>query len=488
MKAKIMKWVSCLGSCLIWGVSCTPETGPDKPNLILIIADDVSWDDIGAYGNSQIRTPNIDRLAARGLRFDQAFLTASSCSPSRISILTGRYPHNTGAAELHTEAPPHLLYFPELLKEAGYFTALAGKWHEGPHTARAYDTLLVDTDVNGEGGEAQWLPLLKNAPKEKPFFFWLSPYDAHRAWSADSAFGLPYAPGEVRVPETLVDDETTRRDLASYYNELSRLDDHVGRLVKTLEDRGQLDNTLIVLMADNGRAFPGSKTRLYDRGIKTPFIVHWPKGIRNSATTVGALVSSIDIAPTLLAVAGIDKPKDIQGKSFAHLFSQPDASFRNYVFAEHNWHDYEAYERAVRTPDYLYIVNERPDFRNDGPIDANQSPSAISLKRELEKGMLDSAQREAYIQARPREELYDHRRDSLQLDNLINSVTYREIRDQLRDILEQWQEETGDTLPDSLTGDWYHREKGGALPLKGVRGEMPGATRRADTISKPGPF
>ncbi len=458
------------------------------PNIIFIIADDVSLEDIGVYGNRHIRTPHIDRLAAGGLRFNNVFLTASSCSPSRISILTGRYPHNTGAAELHTEAPDHLVFFPEVLKSAGYFTALAGKWHEGRHTARAYDTLLVDRKANGEGGEAQWLSLLKSIPANRPFFLWLSPYDAHRDWSADSAFARPYKPEEVYVPEILADDADTRRDLASYYNEITRMDEYIGKLTAELERRNLLGNTLIVFTSDNPRPFTGSKTRLRDNGTRTPLIVHWPKEIRKTGRVAEGLISSIDIAPTLLQAAGVQIPRGIQGKSFFELISSPDRPFRQHVFAEHNWHDYEAYERAVRTTDYLYVLNERSSFTNEGPIDAVQSPAAQSLKARRAGARLTLLQQEAYIHPRPREELYDNRKDPAQVYNLIGDKAYRDAAEQLSRVLRQWQEETGDTLPDSLTRDWYHRETGKALKQKGIRGQMPGAAVRADTIASPGPF
>ncbi len=478
LAAGLFLWVSFSGM--------KPAETP--PNIIFIIADDVSLEDIGVYGNKHIRTPHIDRLAGKGLRFNNVFLTASSCSPSRISILTGRYPHNTGAAELHTEAPRHLVFFPEVLKNAGYFTALAGKWHEGRHSARAYDTLLVDRKANGEGGEAQWLSLLKSVPRDRPFFFWLSPYDAHRDWSADSAFARPYKPEEVYVPEILVDDADTRRDLASYYNEITRMDEYIGKLIVELERRNLLDNTLIVFTSDNPRAFTGSKTRLRDNGIRTPFVVHWPKGIRKAGHVAEALISSIDIAPTLLQAAGVQIPREIQGKSFFELISQPEHPFRQHVFAEHNWHDYEAYERAVRTADYLYVLNERNSYTNEGPIDAVQSPAARSLKARKAGEGLTATQREAYIYPRPREELYDNRKDPAQVYNLIGEKAYQEAAKQLRQTLRQWREETGDTLPDSITRDWYHRETGQALKQKGIRGEMPGAALRADTITSPGPF
>jgi len=164
----------------------TGAMAQSRPNVILIIADDISYDDLGCTGNVSIKTPNIDRLASEGMRFSNAFVTSSSCSPSRISIITSRYPHNTGAAELHTPAPVHLPFFPALLKQAGYYTAQLGKWHEGPATKKAFDTLISSAELIGEGGEEQWISLLRNRPKDKPFFFWLSPADAHRAWQPHS--------------------------------------------------------------------------------------------------------------------------------------------------------------------------------------------------------------------------------------------------------------------------------------------------------------
>nr|WP_295926838.1 sulfatase [uncultured Dyadobacter sp.] len=456
-------------------------------NIIFIIGDDISWDDIGAYGNTKVKTPNLDRLAKEGMKFTNMFLTTSSCSPSRTSILTGRYPHNTGAAELHSPLPAHLKFFPELLQQKGYFTALAGKWHEGPVTKRAYDTLLVNQELNGEGGEEQWINLLKSRPKQKPFFFWLSPYDAHRPWSKTTN-GPQHDPGrDIQVPPTLVDDSGTRQDLASYYNEIARLDHYVGLLETELAAQGLLENTLIIFTADNGRPFPGSKTRLTDAGIKTPFLVKWPTGIPPGQVSQ-SLVSAIDIAPTLLELAGVQAGVTFQGHSFAKLFKNPHQEFRKYIFAEHNWHDYEAYERAVRTKDFLYITNKRTQFDNGGPIDANQSPAAKSLKAVRQSGKLTPLQNDAFIVPRSAESFFDQSKDPLQSLDLIENQTYNHQIQALKKILARWILETGDTVPQALTPDWYDRVTGQPLPAKDQRGEMPGTAKRADHIHAKGPF
>lgn len=459
-----------------------------RPNIVFIIGDDISAEDIGCYGNTKIRTPNINRMAAQGMRFTNFYLTASSCSPSRTSILTGRYPHNTGAAELHTPLPDHLAYFPELLKKNGYYTVLSGKWHEGPNTRRAYDSLIVDRKLVGEGGEEKWIDILKNRPKEKPFFFWFAPFDAHRDWSADQ-FRKPHDPNrEVVIPPTLLDTPETRQDLASYYNEIGRIDFYIGELEKELNREGVLDNTIIIFMADNGRPFSGSKTRVYDTGMRTPFVIKWPKGIPKSNSTCESMVSSIDIAPTLLELGKTPLSLTIQGVSFAKLLKNPTQLFRNYVFSEHNWHDYEAYERAVRTKDYLYLINLRPNLTNEGPIDANQSPSAKALKSAMVEGQLTPIQQDVFLAPRPSEEFFDCLTDLIQEKNQIRNSTYTKQIVLLRGVLKEWQVKTGDTTPENLTPDWYDRETGEALPAKGKREQMPGISNNSEKINDKGPF
>jgi arylsulfatase A-like enzyme len=465
----------------------TTARAQDAPNIIFIIGDDISWDDIGAYGNTKVKTPSLDKLASKGLKFNNMYLTASSCSPSRTSILTGRYPHNTGAAELHSPLPAHLKFFPELLRQKGYFSALVGKWHEGPATKRAYDTLLVDKKENGEGGERQWVNLLQNRPKNKPFFFWLAAYDAHRPWSEKTEGPQHDAIHDISVPPTLVDTKETRADLVFYYNEIARLDHYVGELEKELERQGIAENTLIIFTADNGRPFPGSKTRLYDAGVKTPFLAKWPKGIKARQVSE-SLVSAIDIAPTLLELAGVKPAETVQGTSFAPLFKTPEKAFRKYVFAEHNWHDYEAYERSVRTKDFLYVINKRPQLDNGGPIDANQSASAKDLKAAKTNGKLTLLQSDALLTPRPAEEFFDNFKDPLQSRNEIANKTYAAPLAELKKVLGQWQTETGDTEPANLTPDWYDRETGEPTPAKDKRGEMPGKAKKADHLNAKGPF
>jgi N-sulfoglucosamine sulfohydrolase len=234
-----------------------------RPNVVLIIGDDISYDDIGCNGHPNIRTPNIDRLAAEGMRFTNVYLTTSSCSPTRCSLITGRYPHNTGAPELHMPLPEGQVMFPELLKNSGYYTAAAGKWHLGEYARNAFDKIYG----GGAGGEEKWLDCLRDRPADKPFFLWLAAYDAHRPW--DDKIELErHTPEDVDLPPYMVDISSVRTDMARYYDEVQRLDRCTGEVVAELKKQGVLDQTIIIFMADNGRPFWRAKTRLYDSGIK----------------------------------------------------------------------------------------------------------------------------------------------------------------------------------------------------------------------------
>ena len=443
----------------------------ERPNIILFIADDVSRDDIGCYGNRYVKTPVIDRLAADGIKFTNMFLTASSSSPSRNSIITGRYPHNTGGAELHTEPPDYMISFPEVLKSNGYYTVQAGKFHMGPYARRGFDQINDNNKLNGDGGEELWVKCLKERAPDKPFFMWFAAMDAHRAWGPNE-FSGKHNPGEIVPPYYLAQGEKTRDDLARYYDEIYRFDHYIGLVYDELVKQGVADNTMIIIMADNGRPFPHSKTRVNDRGLLSPFIIHWPDGIGIKPRDCTSLISSIDIAPTILELAFAAIPETIQGRSFAKLLRNPGRNFRKFVFAEHNWHDYEAHERMLRTKDFLYILNSRPHFPQMGPADAVGSPSFIELDSLNNTGRLTPEQADIFTAPRAPEELYDCRKDPGQFSNLAGHKDYSKKKGLMAAILKEWMDETGDNIPDNLTKDWYERVPGYVkTPWINIRGE-----------------
>lgn len=468
---------------------------PERPNIIIFIADDISYNDFGCYGHPVIRTPNIDRLASAGLRFTNAILTTSSCSPSRASIITGRYPHNTGAPELHTEMPAGQIPFPRLLRGAGYYSAQAGKWHFGTSQPRQGDAMYNAFDRTGghagdgggPSGAERWVEYVRERPRDRPFFMWFAALDAHRGW--DEAFvPVRYDPADVVVPPFLRDTPETREDLASYYAEVTRFDHYIGEVMTVLEEQGELDNTLLMVMADNGRPFPRNKTRLYDDGIKTPFVLHWPEGIRARGEVSNSLLSSIDIAPTLLEVAGVTPPESFQGRNFLKLFQNPQEKFRSYAFAEHNWHDFMAFERMVRTERFLYIENGLPDHDNRGAIDIMGGGAGRSLQEGWVEGSLNDLQRKIFLIPQPEREFYDCNLDSLQVHNVMDTRRFRREQERLSEVLEAWRAQTGDTQPRDLTKDWYDRITNEPLKEKGKRGTLPGSERQAHKINQSGPF
>jgi N-sulfoglucosamine sulfohydrolase len=478
-----------------------------RPNVILFIADDVSWDDIGCYGNPAARTPRIDRLAAAGRRFDAAILAASSCSPSRASIITGRYPHNCGrACELHLPIAAHLPWFPRLLREAGYHTALVGKNHmsteqpaaDEPRQPAAFDVVRPGTAADNHGGHADWVATVRDRPRDRPFFGWFAALDAHRDWDADDEwredrYGPRHDPAAGSVPPFLVDDAATRADLASFRNEVTRFDHFVGEVVDELERQAALDDTILVVMADNGRPFPRAKTRLHDSGMRTPLVVHWPRGTSRPGTPTSSLVSAIDIAPTLLAAAGVQPPATMQGTSFLPLLADPEAQVRAAAFSEHNWHDYEAHGRSVRTADgWLYLRNRRPQAAWQGPADSVRSPAHKSLLAARAAGGLAAAQADVFRAPRPAEELFFTPDDPHQLVDLAADPGRAAVLARLRSLLDDWTEATRDSAPDDLSRDEHDREQGTVLPeLRGRRGSFrgtaPGMDRDAAHTNAAGP-
>ncbi|MEN3944166.1 sulfatase [Prosthecobacter sp. SYSU 5D2] len=461
---------------LLLAASALPQTALSaQPNFIFFITDDISPEDTGPYGSKVVKTPHLDRMAAEGLVFDNAYLTASSCSPSRCSIITGRYPHNTGAPELHLPLPKDQHTFVQDLRSAGYHTVISGKNHIG----KPED---IGFDVEGKGGKPSgsedWVTLLKERPKDKPFFAWFGSFDAHRDWQINDE-APKYDPADVVVPPFLFDGPQTRQDLADYYHEVSRSDFYLGQLFKELERQGIAQDTYVVYCADNGRPFPRCKTRLYDSGIKTP-LLFWRPGTIQPARTA-SLVSSIDLSATFLDLAGLPAAPSIQGVSFAKILSDPKTSVRDYVFAEHNWHVFNAHERLVRHGDWLYIRNNRPNQQNMCTESDDSFPAGAELWAAHAEKKTSHAQQDIFLNPRPAEELFHVGKDAHQLYNLATDTTYQETLLELRQVLGQWTKETGDTNPEKPTPD--RTVKRGPQP----RGELPGQSMNAASINHPGP-
>jgi N-sulfoglucosamine sulfohydrolase len=474
----------------------------DRPNFIVLIADDISFNDLGCTGSLDSRTPRIDALAREGLRFSNAILTASSCSPSRSSIITGRYPHNNGdAAELHRAISWHIPSLPGQLRDHGYYTALAGKhhmtWHEAPAGQTAptepFDKVYPPKVKGNSGGHGNWLPALHDCPADKPFFLWLAAFDAHRAWDGDrewdeATYGPKHDPALVRLPPALLDTPATREDFASYLNEVTRFDHFVGLIVDELKATGKFADTYLFVLADNGRPFPRAKTRLHDDGMRTYFIATGPQITRPGAVC-DSLVSVIDIAPTVAELAGMEPARTFQGRSLIPAYRDAAAAIRPFAFSEHNWHDYEALGRSVRDGRFLYLSNDRPQFALQGPADSVSSTTFQDLLAAHKSGRLVTPIQEDVFRApRPRVELYDTAGDPHQVHNLAGDPKLKEVESRLREALEFWREETRDSSPAKISRNYFDPETGDRLPIKRTdyQEPPPGADRNADHVNADG--
>lgn len=431
------------------------------PNILIFIGDDIGWNDLGAYGHPDIRTPNIDRLADEGIKFNNAFLTTSQSSPSRASLLTGRYPHNTGGENLHEPLPADQLILPELLNDKGYFTASVGKWHLGNPFKSAKLTPSYDKfDIVKEGNAFEHgLKVLKSRPKNQPFFLWFASWDAHWPYK-EGIIDTPHQTEDVLVPPFIPATPGVLKDFTRYYDEISRFDKHIGQVRKLLEKQGVFNNTLIIFLSDNGRPFPRSKSFLYDSGIKMPLIIRYPRLIEAN-TRCNALVSAIDIAPTVIELAGIQQPTTFQGKSMVPLLKDPYQTFRKAIYAEHNWHAYQAHERCVRTKDYLYIRNAFPEL--PGLVSRDylwHSNGWKEIVRLYKSGELDEKYEFYFNITRPEEELYHLRSDPFQMNNVIDGKRYQSVADSMRQLLDKWIRQTNDSIPENPKKDQFDRWNG----------------------------
>ncbi|MEO1616088.1 MAG: sulfatase [Planctomycetota bacterium] len=459
--------------CLKTSVLLSSESTP--PNFVLIIADDMNWDDSGAYGHPAIRTPHIDALAREGLLFKHAYLTTNSCSPSRASIITGRYPHNTGAEQLHWPIPAGTRTFVGELKSAGYYTASAGKWHMGDAVREHFDEIyeastagfVLPSGKNGEppkmiaaqpSGCEDWVRAIDERDRDKPFFLWLAALDPHREYT-DGALDPPHSTEDVIVPPHLPDTAEVREDLRLYYDEIGRLDSYVGKVKRKLDEQGVAHNTVVIFISDNGRPFPRDKTSLYDGGIRTPWIVRWPASVQPGGRT-DALVSSVDLAATFMDLAGIPDAIPQEGESFKGILVEPTKTHRDHAFAEDHWHDYEDHARSVATQQFKLIRNDYVDLPATPSADAGRSPTWQTMLQLQEDHKLPPHQQSCFLAPRPKWELYDLQRDPGELTNRIDDPAYATIAAELKQALRDWTEKTGDYLPSKRTPDEFDRVTG----------------------------
>jgi N-sulfoglucosamine sulfohydrolase len=432
----------------------TAQAQTKAKNVILIIADDLGMQ-LGCYGDKVIQSPNIDGLAKKGVRFTKAYATVSSCSPSRASMFTGLYSHQNGM--YGPQHPPHsqqchpwVQGLPNLLRNAGFYTGLIGKFHVGPDSSFQFHRLMLNTKQRDVAFMAQNAKeFIKDADK-KPFFLIMAYQDPHRAkegfgnetWAKD-AKEVKYDPKKVIVPYHLPDSDDVRKDLAEYYQSVTRMDRGIGMLLEVLRELGQFDDTLIIFVSDNGIPFPGAKTTLYNAGIHLPLIVAGP-GIPQGKTN-NALVSFVDLTPTILDFTKADVPKyKLPGRSILPIVNDDNPKGWDTVFASHQMHEITMMYpmRAIVTPKYKLIVNLDHQKEYPQASDLWGSPSWQFIRKT--KGTMLGQRPVATYLNRPREELYDLTTDPNELKNLASDPAQAKALTDLRTRLRTWQRDTAD--------------------------------------------
>jgi arylsulfatase A-like enzyme len=422
-----------------------------RPNLLLAIADDWGWPHASAYGDPVVRTPTLDRLASEGVLFEHAYVTSPSCTSSRASILTGQWHWRLEeSASLWSTLRWDVPTYTELLAQAGYHVGLEGKgWgpgrlepggrRENP-AGRAYPDLEAFLDAR---------------PAGQPFCYWFGSPDPHRDYEEGSGVRSGIDASRIRLFSHLPDAREVREDVADYYFEVQRFDSQVGRLLRVLEDRGELERTVVVMTGDNGMPFPRCKANLYDCGVRVPLVVRWPARFA-AGRRVSAFASLADLAPTFLELAGVAAPAAMTARSLVPLLAPSpapaEAESRDHVLTGKERHvpGQEAPDvggtpmRAIRTRDFLYIRNFRPDRWPAGTPDAEKATVPGRWLADCDNGptktyLVENRRRDADHQRlwdlsfakRPAEELYDLRSDPDQLVNVASRPEYAEVRQRL---------------------------------------------------------
>jgi N-sulfoglucosamine sulfohydrolase len=421
-------------------------------NVVLMIGDDHGLQ-VGCYGDKVIKTPSMDSLATQGTRFANAFAAVSSCSPSRSVVLTGMFNHTNGmyglAHEKHNfHSFRNIPSLPQSLKKAGYRTAIVGKYHLQPETVYPFDdTLPCPGGPRNVAAVAESARNFMKTAGEKPFFLLVGYTDPHRDFANKAQYSgietITYDPADIVVPPWLPDRPETREDLADYYQSISRLDQGIGLMLKAIADTGHEKDTLVIYLSDNGPPWPGAKTTQYEPGIHLPLIIRNPQQVKPGITSQ-AMVSWVDITPTILDWAGVKAPPKVFGRSLMPILDQENPAGWDTVYGSHTFHEVTMYYpmRTIRTRQYKYILNIACDL--EFPF-ASDLWGSLTWQTVLKQGDKQYGQRtmDAYIH-RPREELYDLQADPGETRNLAGDPSRADLVADMRARLLQWQEKTDD--------------------------------------------
>ena len=432
--------------CFLFFSSDSRSCHAAQPNILWITSED-NGIELGCYGDDYATSPNIDSLAARGIRFDNCWSNAPVCAPARTTIISGMYATSLGASNMRSRAkrPEGTRLLPELLRAQGYYCSNNSK--------EDYNLIASSKPWNDSSNKAHW----RNRPQGTPFFSVFNFTTSHESQIRKRPHKAKHDPAKVPLPPYHPDLPEVREDWAQYYDKIEEMDAQVGAVIQQLREDDLIDSTIIFYFGDHGSGMPRSKRWLYQSGLHVPMVVVIPetfKHLRPNAYTPGGtdqrLISFVDLVPTVLKLAGAPIPGYLQGTPFLGASELPT---NNYLFGFRDRMDERIdMSRAIRNERFLYIRNFMP-YRPQGTF-LNymfQTPTTVAWRQAFRNGLLPPHQAQ-FWQSKPVEELYDLQKDTYQVRNIAGDASFIRIKEELRDQLKQTMFETKDlgVIPEAI--------------------------------------
>ena len=425
-----------------------------RPNFVFIIADDCTFRDIGCYGG-QAHTPNIDKLASEGMRFTQCFQSAPMCSPTRHNLFTGLYPVKSGAYPNHTFAKDGTKSVVHYLKPLGYRLTLSGKRHIAPPEVFPFEYSGKNSNPDFEA-----LDKFISECKESgiPFCLCACSYEPHSPWNKGDA--SRYDAAKLKLPPYFVDTEETRENMTRYLAEITYYDWQVGQTLALLDKYALADNTLVIVVSEQGSSFPFGKWTCYDTGLQSAFIARWPGKIK-PGTVNDALIEYVDVLPTYIDVAGGTPPSALDGKSLLPVLLGKAKEHKEYVFGEMTTRGIDNGSehfgiRSIRSRRFKYVWNFTPEMKFQNECTKS---SIFKSWRDKAASNSDATDKVRRYEHRPAEELYDITKDQYEWNNLADDPKYAKVKAELRRRLLDWMKAMGDKGQQTELEALEHRAK-----------------------------
>jgi len=456
--------IGCISSSLL--LDAPPLAAAGQPSIVMVLADDLEWNDLGCYGNADVKTPHLDRLASQGMRFTHSFTATAMCAPTRQQLYTGIFPVRNGAYPNHSRVKDGTRSIVHHLRKLGYRVGLCGKTHFGPRQSFPFELL-----------KASQIEEFIARDKSQPYCLVYTSHSPHQPWKEGDASA--YDQASLKIKPYQVDTPAQRKAMASYYAEVTDFDRETGEVMQAVDRVGDPQNTIFIATSEQGPQFPHGKWTCYDTGLRTALIIRWPAKVKPGSTTA-AMVQYVDVLPTLLAAASgkpqqnkpqqnkpqqnkpqQNKPRQnrprqnkpltkMDGRSFLPVLLGNSQHHNDFVYGVHTTrgiiHGSDCYPvRSVRSKTHKLILNLNHQTLFQNTLTHNTDKGGY-WKSWVEKAKTDPAAAKlvnAY-QKRPAVELYDVVADPYELNNLAGAADLARVQQQLQQKLTAWMKQQGD--------------------------------------------